>query len=203
MPEIVSGLVIVFIGYFLGSIPGAYIVAMISKGIDIRKVDTGNVGAASTLRAVGIWQGIVAGLIDIAKGSAAIYVGYIANIPIFWILGAGFAAFLGHNYSIYLGFKGGQGVAIIIGIFLVLSTYAILVCLTILVFVLFLNRRVFARRVFFAVVIAGPFLPIGIWFFDGSLLLIGYSLVIIIFMVIKNRRSMKMPLKLMGSTSHS
>jgi glycerol-3-phosphate acyltransferase PlsY len=199
LPETVLGLGSIVIGYLLGSVPGAYIIARVSKGVDIRKVDTGNVGASSTLRAIGIWQGIVAGIVDITKGSAAIYVGYVLNVPLFWTLGAGVAAFLGHNYSLYLGFKGGQGVATMIGVFLVLSTYAMLASLAIFVFVLYLNRRVFAHRVFFAVLVAGPFLPIFIWLFNNALLLVVYSLIFIIFMVCKNWRSVKTPTKLMGS----
>jgi glycerol-3-phosphate acyltransferase PlsY len=111
MLDVGLGLITVISGYLLGSIPGAYIIAKLSKGVDIRKVDTGNVGAASTLRAIGVWQGIVAGLIDIAKGSAAIFIAQMMGVSILWILGAGFAAYLGHNYPVYLGFKGGQGVA--------------------------------------------------------------------------------------------
>jgi glycerol-3-phosphate acyltransferase PlsY len=198
MPDAELGLVSVVVGYLLGSIPGAYIIAKLNKGVDIRKVDTGNVGAASTLRAIGIWQGIVAGLIDIAKGSAAILIAQVLGIYPLWILGAGFAAYLGHNYPVYLGFKGGQGVATMIGIFLVLTPFAAMSSIAIIVLIMYLNRRVILRRIFFAVLVGGPFLPVFIWIFNASLVMVAYSVFLIAFMICKNWHSVRMPLKLIG-----
>jgi glycerol-3-phosphate acyltransferase PlsY len=193
------GLAVIVIGYLLGSIPGSYIMARLTKGVDIRKVDTGNVGAASTMRAIGVWQGIVALFIDMAKGAAAILVAQALSVPLPWVLGAGFAAFLGHNYPLYLGFKGGQGVATMIGIFLVLSPFAALASLVIIGIVMLLNRHVVLHRIFFAVLIGGSLLPLFVWIFYSSTELAIYSLVLILFMIIKNWRSVKRPMKLMGN----
>jgi glycerol-3-phosphate acyltransferase PlsY len=200
MLDVGLGLITVISGYLLGSIPGAYIIAKLSKGVDIRKVDTGNVGAASTLRAIGVWQGIVAGLIDIAKGSAAIFIAQMMGVSILWILGAGFAAYLGHNYPVYLGFKGGQGVATMIGIFLVLTPFAALSSIAIIVLFMYLNRRVILHRIFFAVLVGGPFLPVFIWIFNTSMVMVAYSVFLISFMICKNWRSVRTPLKLMGGS---
>ena len=193
MPDILLGPAAVVIGYLVGSIPGAYIVARLSKGVDIRKVDTGNVGAASTMRAIGIWQGFLAAIIDIAKGSASIFIAQALGVSLLWILGAGFAAFLGHNYPLYLGFKGGQGVATMIGIFSVLSPLSALASCLIIGAVLYLNRRLFAHRIFFAVLVGGPWLPVFIWIFHGSIELVIYSVVFILFMIGKNWHSVKAP----------
>lgn len=201
MFDILLGTAAVVIGYLVGAIPGAYIVARLSKGVDIRKVDTGNVGAASTMRAIGIRQGLLAAIIDIAKGSASIFIAQALGVSTPWILGAGFAAFLGHNYPLYLGFKGGQGVATMIGIFSVLTPLAVAASCLIIGIVLYLNRRMFAHRIFLAVLIGGPWLPVFIWILYGSVELVIYSVMFILFMIAKNRHSVKAPLVPHKSTS--
>ena len=92
MSDIVLGVSAVVIGYLLGSIPPAYIIARLCKGVDIREVDTGNVGTASTLRTIGVWQGFVVGFVDVAKGFAAILIAQALGVALPWMLGAGFAA---------------------------------------------------------------------------------------------------------------
>ena len=77
---------VVVIGYLLGSIPSAYIMARIRKSGDIRYLGVGNMGAANVLRHVGIWEGIVVGLTDIAKGAAAILIARALNVPQLWLL---------------------------------------------------------------------------------------------------------------------
>ena len=68
------GLGAVVVSYLLGSIPSAYIMTRLRKGIDIRELGVGNMGAANVLRHVGVWEGSVVGLTDIAKGAAAILI---------------------------------------------------------------------------------------------------------------------------------
>lgn len=111
-------LIAILIGYLLGSIPTAYIIAKLRKGIDIREVDVGNVGAASTFRQIGLWEGAVVFLVDAAKGAAAILVAQALGVYQPWFLVAGFAAILGHSFPFSIGFRGGQGVSTIMGIFL-------------------------------------------------------------------------------------
>jgi len=66
---ILPGILSIVIGYFLGSIPSAYLMGRLRKGIDIRNFDSGNMGAGVVIRQVGAWEGILVGLSDIAKGS--------------------------------------------------------------------------------------------------------------------------------------
>lgn len=185
----------VIFGYLLGSIPTAYIVCKLTKGIDIRTVDTGNVGTASTFRAVGTWQGFVVGAIDIGKGSAAIGVASALGVTLPWMMGAGFAAFLGHCFPIFIGFRGGQGAATVIGIFAALTFWAALVSSCIILAVMFLNRRIVLRRIFFAILVGGPTLPVFIWIFYQSWELVVYSIIIILAMIWKNWRTVKAPLR--------
>ena len=182
-----------FIGYLLGSIPVAYIVTKLRKGIDIRDVDTGNVGAASVLRTSGFWQGFGVLLGDMAKGAAAILVAQALDVSLYWVMGAGFAALLGHSFPIYIGFRGGQGVATIIGLFLVLAPQAMGITLVLIIVILLFNRRIYADRVFFAVVCAAPALPLCIWLINESIALTFYSLAVIIFVLFRNRRRLRHP----------
>ena len=111
MTDIWLGVASIIIGYLLGSFPSAYIVAKLRKGIDIRDVDVHNMGAGATFRQVGIWEGLVVLFADVAKGAGAVLIAQAFGLSQLWLLGAGTAALLGHAYPIYVGFRGGQGVA--------------------------------------------------------------------------------------------
>ncbi|MDH5695455.1 MAG: glycerol-3-phosphate acyltransferase [Dehalococcoidia bacterium] len=180
------GPISIIIGYLLGSIPTAYIMGKSRKGIDIREVDTRNMGAGSTFRQVGLWEGAVVALVDIGKGAAAILVAQAVGVSQPFVLAAGFAAILGHSFPFSIGFRGGQGVATIMGIFLVLAPEVMLVILGLMGVALLLTRHIFTMTC-----ITAPFLPLLIWLFDKSAMFLFYSLVIIAFVVFRNRHRLK------------
>jgi len=107
-------------GYLLGSIPSAYIATRLKKGIDIREVGGGNMGALNVMHQVGTMIGYVVWLADVAKGSLAVLIAQWLNLPLPWVFAAGLAAVIGHNWPIFLRFRGGKGAATIMGIFLTL-----------------------------------------------------------------------------------
>ena len=84
------------IAYLLGSIPTAYIVARVRRGIDTRNVDVGNVGAGATFRQIGFLEGLIVLIVDIGKGAAAILIAQALGLDSIWVYAAGFAALLGH-----------------------------------------------------------------------------------------------------------
>ena len=188
-------LVVVICGYLLGCIPGAYIITRLIRGEDIRKLDTGNVGAASVFRSSGIFAGALTSIIDCGKGIAAVLLAQYISAQDIWILMAGFAAIIGHCYPIFLKFHGGQGVATTIGVFLILAPLSIAIVLGVLAVVLFINWRFFFQRIFFSICVAAPFLPLFLWFLEKSQLLTFYSIFIILVIGIKNRRSFLKPLE--------
>jgi len=107
------------VSYLLGAIPTAYLLVKWAKGIDIRTMGSGNVGATNALRTVGLWAGVVVLAIDVLKGIIAAWL-----IPR-WLLGettpdrslvCGLAAVLGHDFPCFLRFRGGKGVATTIGV---------------------------------------------------------------------------------------
>ncbi len=122
-------------GYLLGSIPFAYLLARAATGEDLRRVGSGNVGAANVLRRAGWGPGLAALALDAGKGAAAAWVGarlvaasgapgaeHAAGVAVV----AGLAAIIGHVYPMWLGFEGGKGVATGAGVFAVLSPVMLL-----------------------------------------------------------------------------
>lgn len=171
------------IGYLMGSIPSAYIMAKWRKGIDIREVGVGNMGAGNVIREVGLLEGGIVAVVDIGKGAAAIAMAeYLLGVSQVWVLGAGLAAIIGHSFPIYIGFRGGQGVATVIGIFSVLAPLATLITLLPLGAVLFISRRIFA-----SVLVMGPLLPLVLWLVEGSTTLTLYALGIVGILVFRSR----------------
>lgn len=96
--------------YLLGAIPAAAWVTRL-YGIDIRKVGSGNSGATNVLRAVGKGPALFVFLFDTGKGALAVYIGRWLGLDEFGAALCGAMAFLGHNFSPFLGFRGGKGVA--------------------------------------------------------------------------------------------
>ncbi|MDN5277616.1 MAG: acyl phosphate:glycerol-3-phosphate acyltransferase [Clostridiales bacterium] len=109
----------VLAGYLLGSIPPSFLAGKIARNIDIRQYGSGNAGATNVLRVLGVKAGIVVFLADILKGVLATLIGR-------WMAGetgaalAGFAAIVGHNWPVFLNFRGGKGIATSFGVLLVL-----------------------------------------------------------------------------------
>ena len=182
---------VVVIGYLLGSFPTAIIITRIRKGIDIRDVDIGNMGGGSVLRQVGIVEGALVIIIDMAKGAAAIVIAQVLGVDEIWVLAAGFAAVLGHIFPVYVGFKGGQGVATIMGVFFVLAPEVMMSLFGVWGIVLLITQftgRSFKKKLFLLVCIISPLLPVFLWLFHYSLPVILYSVVFIVFLIIKNSR---------------
>jgi glycerol-3-phosphate acyltransferase PlsY len=117
-PEII----VIALGYLLGSIPFGLLLAKFAGKGDIRKVGSGNIGATNVLRAGNKSLAAATLLLDIAKGTAAVYLA--RRIAPDFMAMAGFAAFLGHVYPVWLGFRGGKGVATFIGVIIGLSWLA-------------------------------------------------------------------------------
>ena len=180
------GILSIIIGYLLGSIPTAYIVSRIRKGIDIRNVGSGNMGAANVIRQIGTHEGIFVGLIDVAKGAVAILIAQTLNISEPWVFGTGFGALVGHNFPVFAGFRGGRGSATIIGIFLVLAPEAMLVTLAIIAIPFFTTRKFTS-----AILIGFALLPLFAWLFEGSLPLVRYVLAVDLFMLVRNLSGIK------------
>jgi glycerol-3-phosphate acyltransferase PlsY len=169
-------IVCILLCYLIGSIPIGFLVAK-GKGIDIRKVGSGNIGATNVIRTLGkrVGMGVLFG--DILKGWLAVAV--IAEaVYIFWgqpiidletrpnhtalQIMAGVAAILGHNFTCWLGFKGGKGVATTGGVLIAWMPITFLVVIGIWAVVFFITRYVSLGSI-----VAAMALPIAAWQLNG------------------------------------
>ena len=179
-------IVAMIIGYLLGSIPCAYIAGRLKKGIDIRQVGSRNMGALNVIHEVGTAIGYTVTIADIAKGSLAVLIAQWLGIPLLWVLVAGFAAVVGHNWPVFLKFKGGKGAATAMGVFLALvpREFAISFAIIALVIVITSNFRL-------GIAIGLALLPLIIWQFNGSGMLITFSLALSLFLLVRSLTSFR------------
>ncbi|NLT36347.1 MAG: glycerol-3-phosphate acyltransferase [Gaiellales bacterium] len=107
-------------GYLIGSVPTAYLVARRRHGVDIREIGSGNVGG-SNMRAVGgVWGTILVGVTDLVKGAVAVWAVLLLGLGEGTAGITGMAVVAGHNWPVWLGFRGGRGAAATLGVLLVL-----------------------------------------------------------------------------------
>jgi len=132
-----SSYIIIVFAYLLGSVPVGVLLARM-KGADPRKVGSGNIGATNVMRAAGKVTGALTLVGDILKGLLPVAVAFIVGEPVIVVAAAGLAAFLGHLFPLFLGFKGGKGVATALGVYLRLDPFAVFI--TVIVFVLVLLK---------------------------------------------------------------
>ena len=159
-------ILIVVTAYFLGSIPTGYLAAR-AKGIDIRTVGSGNIGATNAMRVLGKPAGIAVLLLDALKGYAAVawvcplwmksFSGPAADVETLRIV-AGIAAVLGHNFTCWLKFKGGKGIATSGGAYLALAPLAVGIALAAFILAVLLTRYVSIGSIAAAIA-----LPAAVW----------------------------------------
>jgi glycerol-3-phosphate acyltransferase PlsY len=169
---------IAFSAFLLGSIPTGYLVAR-AKGVDIRKHGSGNIGATNVFRTLGKPLGVLVFLIDALKGFGAVWLANHFGEACPWTgIVAAVAAIAGHNYTPWLGFKGGKGIATSAGVLLALMPWAVLV-IAIVWFAVFK----ISRYVSLASICAAAALPVAVgalWYagFGGNGPLLGFALII-------------------------
>jgi acyl phosphate:glycerol-3-phosphate acyltransferase len=134
-------LLVIVLAYLCGSIPTGVLIAN-RLGVDVRTVGSGNVGATNVARSVGKTAGILTLLGDALKGLAPVLIVRVLDLGATPLMCTAIAAFLGHLFSPFLGFSGGKGVAIGLGVFLGLAPQAILLALGLFAVTFALSRIV-------------------------------------------------------------
>jgi glycerol-3-phosphate acyltransferase PlsY len=129
--------------YLLGAIPFGLILGKALSGVDVRRSGSGNIGATNVARSLGAGAGVATLLLDAAKGALAAWAGGRILGPEGAAL-AGLAATVGHVFPIYLGFRGGKGVATGLGAFAVVDPYAAVAAAVVFLVTVALSRRVSA-----------------------------------------------------------
>jgi glycerol-3-phosphate acyltransferase PlsY len=141
-----TSIILLILAYLIGSIPFSVIAARLYKGIDIREYGSGNAGATNTFRVLGFKIGMPVLILDILKGFFAVYLthftGFEAETEVFinLQLSFGIAAVLGHIFPIYVGFRGGKGVATILGFMIAVFPIASL-CSIVLFLITFFSSK--------------------------------------------------------------
>jgi len=130
------------ISYAIGDIPFAFIISKMVKGVDIRYAGEGNVGARNVLHSIGKPYGILVGILDFLKGAVVAFLCLSLNLTFPLTITAGFGVVFGHDFPVFLKFKGGKGIATALGFLFVLFPMPTSAALF-LILILFSVRRYF------------------------------------------------------------
>jgi glycerol-3-phosphate acyltransferase PlsY len=177
-----AGLIVLalVLAYLLGSIPFAYLAGRLWKKVDIRKVGGGNPGTLNTMREIGPLPGILVLLADMGKGALAVLIAQWLGLHLYWAFAAGFLAVVGHNWPVWLKFRGGQGLATTMGVLLVFSPIPFAICFGIMLLAVLVTSNVRLSAIF-----GFLFLPPLIWAFGGEMSVLIYSIALPIFCMLK------------------
>jgi glycerol-3-phosphate acyltransferase PlsY len=194
--SIVAFIVTALAAYLLGSIPTGFLVAK-ARGLDIRSVGSGNIGATNVFRHLGVPAGVLVLVADAAKGWLAVAVA--ARLILGWLfpaggaetrewlrICAGFSAILGHNYTCWLHFKGGKGVATSAGVLEALAPWALLI-----IFGVWLVVVALSRFVSLASIAASVTLPFAAWLTTRDAALTAATALMTVLAVYKHRANIK------------
>ena len=171
-PQLAQAIVLVVMGYLIGSLPMGVIVARLTGGTDPRSVGSGRIGGTNALRAMGPRRALVVGLLDIAKGAVPVLIAIWAGAtPVVGAL-TGVAAVLGAWKSLFLRFRGGRGVAAGVGGMAATSLGVVLISLPVFIGIIYVTRYVSLGSLLgtaFGALVSVAFVALG-WLDAGWLL---------------------------------
>ncbi len=163
--------------YAVGSIPTGYLIGK-TRGLDIRQHGSGNIGATNVWRVMGRNWGLAAFISDFLKGFLPLYLVRTLSFPdadswtvTLLLVACGIAAILGHNYTPWLGFKGGKGIATSAGMLGALMPPVLAVALSLWIIAVLITRTVSIGSILASVVL----LPAADWFYPGNWIYIGLA----------------------------
>lgn len=183
-------LIIAVVGYLLGCIPSGLIVGKFFCNVDIRNYGSKNIGTTNMFRILGPKPAIVVLLADMAKGMLAVFFAqYLVGDTSSLLIG-GIMSIVGHNYPVFLGFKGGRGVATGLGVICVLMPKVTLIVFSVWAVIVFITRYVSLGSV-----VAATLVPILAWYFEYPWLFCLFSLLAAAFIVIRHKENIERLLK--------
>ncbi|MEP7254591.1 MAG: glycerol-3-phosphate 1-O-acyltransferase PlsY [Ferruginibacter sp.] len=186
-------LLLILFSYLIGSIPTALIISKRFFGIDIRDYGSGNMGATNTFRVLGSRYGTMVMAFDILKGMAAValfnFIPYYLHNDLErtnFMLGLGLAAVVGHIFPIFAGFKGGKGVATLLGMVLAVQPIIAISCIGVFILVLYFTRYVSLSSILAAISL--PICVLWIWN-EHEVLYRVFALLVAILVVITHQKN--------------
>ena len=179
--------------YLLGSFPSGYLIGKVFKGIDVRNFGSGNIGFTNVLRAIGTFPALIVLIIDITKGIISVYLGFFfaqlmgIDCQVMGGIG-GLASIVGHNWPIFLRFKGGKGVAVTAGVFLALTPIPFLLSLLVMIGIIALTRYVSLGSI-----VAAGSLPFFVWLWlrNNARFYFFLSIIAALFILFKHRNNIQ------------
>ena len=129
-----SAIIVIIAAYFWGAIPVAHLAVRALKGVDLREYGSGSVGASNASHIVGRRTAIAIGVVEVLKGAAPIWVGQAIGLEIGQQIAAGVTCIVGHNWSVWIRFRGGRGMSILLGVLLAMGRLELLLVAIIALF---------------------------------------------------------------------
>jgi len=151
-------IIILIVAYLIGSIPFGYLIVRTKGGGDVRQTGSGGTGATNVSRRAGKAAGVLTLLLDASKGAAAVLIAQAVGGSDWIKAAAAIAVILGHIFPVWLGFRGGKGVATGVGVFVVLAPIALLCAGVVFVSIVFFTRFVSLGSITAAILI-----PVFVW----------------------------------------
>lgn len=183
-----------FLAYLLGSIPTSVWIGKRFYNIDVREFGSGNAGATNTFRVLGKKAGIPVLFIDILKGTAAVALSYLSDFEfgsqsfVHLQLALGVATLLGHIFPVFAGFRGGKGVATLLGVLLCITPASCGLALIVFLIVLFSSRMVSLSSM-----VAGISYPFLLYFLmqNDNQILTAFSIIVAALLILTHRKNIQ------------
>ena len=190
----ITNILLLFLAYLIGALPFSILAGKLLKGIDIREYGSGNAGATNTFRVLGKKAGIPVLFLDVMKGFLAVSLAHYSEFGsdtemfINISLAYGVAAVLGHVFPVYVGFRGGKGVATLLGLMIGAFPQAALLSIGVFIFILIISKYVSLSSI-----LAGFVFPIGVYFFSEILIstMVIFSLFVPILLLATHQRNIE------------
>ena len=195
---VLSFIGLIILGYLIGSIPVGFILGKLARGIDIREHGSGNIGMTNVMRLLGVKAGVFVFFADMAKGAAAValawpILAYSPDMVVWGQVAGGTAAIVGHSWPIYIGFRGGRGIATGFGAVLVLSWPVGLIAFVVFLLVVGLSRYVSLGSILGALTMLLamiPFVVLDVGSF-GHFAYIVFGLVVVPIVIFRHRDNIR------------
>lgn len=173
---------LIFLSYLIGSIPSGLLLGKWLKNVDLREYGSKNIGATNAYRVLGLGPAIGVFLADALKGVIGVYLGeFLVGQPLALLLG-GIAAMAGHNWSLFLKFKGGRGVSTGLGVIAMIVPKV-----TVIIFIIWALIFYFTRYVSLASIIAAALVPVMMYLLGEKNEFLYFGLLAAAFVVIRHK----------------
>ncbi len=183
-------MLVILTSYLIGSIPNGLIIGQSFYNVDLRLFGSKNIGATNAFRTLGPWPAFWVFLTDALKGVAGVLIGQYLGHTALAELAGGIAAITGHNWSAFLKFKGGRGVATGLGVIAIIVPKV-----TLIVFIVWALIVYFTRYVSLASIVAAALVPITMWLLNARQEFFYFGILAALFVIVRHRPNIERLLK--------